>query len=196
MPKNKPDNMPDSSRMDDIRKLRESMSGVSQEEMEMRESSGRMLSSFHQVSTLFYGLKDGESLVIESSGEVYVGRVKNKKLKERTEYVGRNAGDFDKNGLRDYIRTKWFVGSSGRVFKNAWDLALLKRPKNPSVLSGIFFFETIYGNPDDIVLGEHLVTYYGKFLVVELKKLNWKAYFSQTTGMLRYIVIDGVEYWQ
>jgi hypothetical protein len=169
---------------------------ISVENTKILKDSSRILINVHQLLKLFWALKDGESLVINKGGHILTGKVKNEKLKLLPEILGEKQNTaFDANGAEEFYKTKSWVESPGKAFKNAWDNEILKAPKDSTSLIGSTFTMAIEFLPESELKMDTIIKGDGfEYYVVEIKSTGMKGYFSAKSNVLKFVEFQGKEY--
>lgn len=174
------------------------------------KSTGKFLVGVWELSKIVWNLRDGHSMVINKEGEIFTGRVDTKKLTQRPELLGRKDTAFDFGSVQQHLQSRSWVQSPSTIFKNPWYTTLkttvkntpleeveiggkkglsskLELPEKSSILCDIFMWHIEFGDVNDIILGEHLNDRTGKYTAIEIKSKGIKGYFSETTGILRFL---------
>lgn len=175
-----------------------------QAEKEAKESKffsrvSSVLISVWQLKEILVKLSAGESVIIDSDGNLYKGRVKLEKYQKLYKKLpGKNDTAFD-NGTHEYLATKSWITSPGNPLKNSWESIALKAPElssHPVIqlfedkLSSCFKEGTTAFDPE-IVTKNFVTNNNGKFVEISIKDYPVSVGISMTTQKIRYYIYKG-----
>jgi hypothetical protein len=190
----------------DLEKLQTSIKDTN-----LLKTSSKVLIGQTELIKLFYKLGDGESLIINSNGNMFKGKIKNMEdLTPLSEKLpGKTDNSLDGKARQEFIRTKPWVNAPGDAFKNAWNNQILKPPaKDTGNIHWQTFQLLLELCPvENIKMGRrHSKELKGilandvydiHFIVVDIIKdgeIKMSGYFSEKTGHLRYTEANGKTY--
>ena len=156
----------------------------------------------YEIEKLYRELKDGESLVI-SKDSLFRGKVRTEKLtKIPGKVIGKLAdklpGEFDGNGMNEFIRTNWYVNSPEKAFKNNWDKKLTPHIPKESQHPLVIWLEIILDILDSSEFLDNPEEYTGPdyaYNSIGIPKYNITLFFSKKTGTCHFIKSDGKITW-
>lgn len=166
----------------------------SQNELNFLKKSSKALINSFELLKIFWSLKEGESIVINSNGTIFKGKVKTEKLNALPEiFAGKKDTSLDDMETQKYFNTKSFVNSPSTGFKNAWDSQMIKPPKeSDSILGDSFLLALDFSTEENIKVTDNYTDSNGfKYYIVELIKNKMKGYFTQKTKTLRMVEFNG-----
>jgi hypothetical protein len=157
-----------------------------------------ILISVWDFTQLISRLQPGETLTVNSNGEIFSGKVDTEKLHKLPQIApGKNPGDFD-TGAEFYLATKSWVNAPEPPLKNSWDgISIKLAPRFAEHPLTTVFMEKLEEvakrkATEKEVTEFHTVDSLGfSFTEISIKGFPIKLGVSKSTGKARYVIYKG-----
>jgi len=178
--------------IDTALKLQKIQEAVSRNESRGLARISRFIMSTWDLLSILTKTKHGESIVIDSEGNVFRGRVNTEKLQALPGKVsGFKNNDFDAAGLQEFFTTKSYVNSPAPTFKNAWE-GSVKPPKNiDSPILEEWMEKINHLSPEDIVTINKVTKDMATFLEITIEGFPITVGIFEKTGTAYYYIFQG-----
>jgi len=171
-------------------------------DLSLLKRASNILVSVMQIPSIILALKNGHSLVINSDGHLFTGKVNTEKLHDLGQRVaGKNEGQFDVNAHVDSdismldnqeIHSKQFSNIRRKALQDT--VRLFK--EGSSITSEIFMMAWEYQEenfPENVTINRETSPMGHKYLLVKIAGMGFYGKIAEKTGTLMYIVSDGKE---
>lgn len=155
-----------------------------------------LLNNISELNRLISQLKEGESLVIDSSGVISKGTIRGKLTELPVKTVGKKAHSLDGNGIQEMFHTSSWVTAPGKTFKNMWDLMRVKLAKddfNPMWELFVEKLESLSEKESALIICDITESDSHKFLEVQLPDFPIRVGLNKSLKM-RYYIYQGKKF--